>query len=59
MQKEKKFTAQGYLPDESPSPGKLILYALQQVIVMFPATVTVALVTAGKFPCITAPASPI
>ena len=35
----------GYLPDECPSPGKLILYALQQVIVMFPATVTVALVT--------------
>ncbi len=45
MQKEKNHTAVGYLPDECPSPGKLILYALQQVIVMFPATVTVALVT--------------
>ena len=35
----------GYLPDEVPSTGKLILYALQQVIVMFPATITVALIT--------------
>ncbi len=34
-----------YLPDESPSYGKLLLYALQQVIVMFPATVAVALIT--------------
>ncbi|MDR1775177.1 MAG: xanthine permease [Actinomycetes bacterium] len=35
----------GYLPDETPSAGKLILFALQQVLVMFPATVTVALLT--------------
>lgn len=35
----------GYLPDERPSTLRLILYALQQVIVMFPATVTVALIT--------------
>ena len=35
----------GYLPDETPELGKLILYALQQVIVMFPATITVALIT--------------
>ena len=35
----------GYLPDERPSFGKLLLYALQQVIVMFPATITVALIT--------------
>lgn len=35
----------GYLPNETPSIGKLLLYALQQVIVMFPATVTVALIT--------------
>ncbi len=35
----------GYLPDERPPIGKLLLYALQQVIVMFPATVTVALIT--------------
>jgi len=34
-----------YLPDERPPIGKLLLYALQQVIVMFPATVTVALIT--------------
>ncbi len=35
----------GYLPDERPTTGKLLLYALQQVIVMFPATVAVALIT--------------
>ena len=35
----------GYLPDESPSLGKLIIFAFQQVLVMFPATVTVALLT--------------
>ena len=37
--------AVGYLAEERPSFAKLILYAIQQVIVMFPATVTVALVT--------------
>lgn len=36
---------QGLLPDEAPSLGKLILFALQQFIVMFPATVLVALLT--------------
>lgn len=35
----------GYLPDETPPIGKLLLFALQQVLVMFPATVTVALLT--------------
>lgn len=35
----------GYLPDERPPLWKLFLYAVQQVIVMFPATVTVALIT--------------
>lgn len=35
----------GYLPDEVPSTARLILYAIQQVIVMFPATITVALIT--------------
>jgi len=40
-----KEAAIGYLPDETPSFGKLILFALQQVLVMFPATVTVALLT--------------
>ena len=35
----------GYLPEERPTTWKLILYAIQQVIVMFPATVTVALIT--------------
>ena len=35
----------GYLPEETPEFGKLLLYALQQVIVMFPATITVALIT--------------
>lgn len=35
----------GYLPDERPSNGQLILFAIQQIIVMFPATVMVALLT--------------
>lgn len=35
----------GYLPEEKPSFLKLILYAFQQIIVMFPATVLVALLT--------------
>jgi len=35
----------GYLPDERPPIWKLLLYALQQVIVMFPATVAVAIIT--------------
>lgn len=35
----------GYLPDETPSTGKLIIFALQQMLVMFPATVLVALLT--------------
>jgi Xanthine/uracil permeases len=35
----------GFLPDETPKFVELILYALQQIIVMFPATVLVALIT--------------
>jgi uracil permease len=35
----------GYLPDEIPSPVELFLFALQQIVVMFPATVLVALIT--------------
>ena len=35
----------GYLPDERPSIGKLLFFALQQMLVMFPATVLVALLT--------------
>lgn len=38
-------SANGYLPDERPPMGKLLLYAIQQVIVMFPATIAVALIT--------------
>ena len=34
-----------YLPDENPPIGKLILFALQQILVMLPATVLVALLT--------------
>ncbi len=41
----KQTQAVGYLPDERPTAWKLFLYAIQQVIVMFPATVTVALIT--------------
>jgi uracil permease len=40
-----KQQAIGYLPDERPPLWKLLLYAIQQVIVMFPATITVALLT--------------
>ncbi len=40
-----KENAIGYLPDERPPLWKLLLYAIQQVIVMFPATITVALIT--------------
>lgn len=36
---------QGYLPDERPPIGKLLAFAVQQLLVMFPATVTVALLT--------------
>lgn len=35
----------GYLPDERPPFLELILFALQQIVVMFPATVLVALIT--------------
>jgi len=35
----------GLLPDEAPGLGRLVLFALQQFIVMFPATVLVALLT--------------
>lgn len=46
MSKNKKASVVvGYLPDETPSFGKLLLFAFQQVLVMFPATVTVALLT--------------
>lgn len=42
---EPKTKVIGYLPDEKPSIGKTLLFALQQILVMFPATVTVALLT--------------
>lgn len=35
----------GYLPDERPPIFELIFFALQQIVVMFPATVLVALIT--------------
>ena len=40
-----KNTVVGYLPDERPPFFELILFALQQIVVMFPATVLVALIT--------------
>jgi uracil permease len=40
-----KTVVNGYLPDESPNFWKLILFAFQQIIVMFPATVLVAILT--------------
>ncbi|MDR0979863.1 MAG: xanthine permease [Candidatus Nomurabacteria bacterium] len=45
MQNTLKPVGGGYLPDERPSAGKLLAFALQQMLVMFPATVTVALLT--------------
>lgn len=42
MENERVF---GYLPDEKPSLGHLVLFAIQQILVMFPATVMVALLT--------------
>ncbi len=41
----KKKQVIGYLPDERPPIVELILFALQQIVVMFPATVLVALIT--------------
>lgn len=35
----------GYLPDERPPIVELFFYALQQIVVMFPATVLVAIIT--------------
>ncbi|HBP26032.1 MAG TPA: xanthine permease [Acholeplasmatales bacterium] len=43
MEKQEKII--GYLPDERPTLFKLVLFAFQQIIVMFPATVLVALLT--------------
>lgn len=42
---ETKRIITGYLPDERPAWGKLIVFALQHILVMFPATVLVALLT--------------
>jgi uracil permease len=36
-------TVQGYLPNDRPATGRLILFGLQHVLTMFPATVFVAL----------------
>ncbi len=43
MKKNEKIT--GYLPDERPPFLELLIFALQQIVVMFPATVLVALIT--------------
>lgn len=45
MNEKPQETISGYLPDERPPFGKLLLFALQQILVMFPATVLVALLT--------------
>ncbi|RBP64500.1 uracil permease [Alkalibaculum bacchi] len=42
---ENQNTIRGYLPDERPPFLELILFAIQQIVVMFPATVLVALIT--------------
>ena len=43
MRSTKNPNAVGYLPNETPSPGKLLVFSLQQFITMFPATVLAAL----------------
>lgn len=45
MSTKKKIEVIGYLPDDTPPLWKLIFFALQQMVVMFPATVMVALLT--------------
>ena len=45
MNMETKRIITGYLPDERPAFGKLLVFALQHILVMFPATVLVALLT--------------
>lgn len=45
MDQTKHAQPTGYLPDERPPLFKLIVFALQQILVMFPATVLVALLT--------------
>src|SRR5690554_5518565 len=38
----------GYLPDEKPSLGKAIVFALQQFLVMLPATILAAIIMNGN-----------
>lgn len=45
MTKPAQVKVNGYLPDERPPIIQLIFFALQQILVMFPATVMVALLT--------------
>lgn len=45
MSPKKTTKVVGFLPDDTPPVWKLIFFALQQMVVMFPATVLVALLT--------------
>ncbi len=45
MSPKKETKVMGFLPDDTPPIWKLIFFALQQMVVMFPATVLVALLT--------------
>lgn len=45
MSPKKATKIMGFLPDDTPPVWKLIFFALQQMVVMFPATVMVALLT--------------
>lgn len=45
MSPNKETKVMGFLPDDTPPVWKLIFFALQQMVVMFPATVLVALLT--------------
>jgi uracil permease len=45
MTSKKETKVMGFLPDDTPPVWKLIFFALQQMVVMFPATVLVAILT--------------
>ena len=45
MSNSRKIGNNVYLPDENPPLPKLLIFAIQQVLVMFPPTATVALIT--------------
>src|SRR5690554_2684034 len=45
---EQKSITYGYLPDDRPKFGKAIIFALQQFLVMLPATILAAIIMNGN-----------